>query len=233
MNRIPFIVAILWSVVGFAFYHFLSLNQSLAGKIWRSHTGLDPRVKMVVLQRVWGVLFLGIISWGLELLFMDGSAKACGLSFSFTGTLPWWSYLVFPLILLLSYLSASTPSNLALYPQIRVENWSLRILLISTVSWMAFLVAYEFLFRGFLLFATLQVLDPWMAIALNCSLYAFAHFYKGPRETFGAIPAGILLCYLTLQTGNIWSAVIIHSVMALSNEWFSLRAHPQMNLFRK
>jgi membrane protease YdiL (CAAX protease family) len=41
---------------------------------------------------------------------------------------------------------------------------------------------------------------------------------------------GILLCYITLHTGNIWSAVIIHSSMALSNEWFSLRSHPNMHL---
>jgi len=97
---------------------------------------------------------------------------------------------------------------------------------------MIFLVAYEFFFRGFILYASLTVLDPWSAIALNCSLYGFAHFYKGPGETFGAIIVGVLLCYLTIVTGNIWSAVAIHSVMALSNEWFSLRAHPDMKLIR-
>ena len=70
----------------------------------------------------------------------------------------------------------------------------------------------------------------WPAIALNCILYALAHFYKGPGEILGAIPVGILLCYLTLHTGNIWSAVIIHSTMALSNEWFSIRSHPNMHL---
>ena len=73
-------------------------------------------------------------------------------------------------------------------------------------------------------------MGPWAAIALNCSLYAFAHFYKGPGETFGAIPLGIMFCYLTLLTGNIWTAVVIHSVMALSNEWFSIRANPDINL---
>jgi membrane protease YdiL (CAAX protease family) len=43
---------------------------------------------------------------------------------------------------------------------------------------------------------------------------------------------GIILCYITLLTGNIWSAVIVHSLMALCNEWFSLRAHPEMKLIR-
>ena len=103
---------------------------------------------------------------------------------------------------------------------------------ISGISWILFLVGYEFLFRGFLLQASLGVMETGPAIALNCALYAFAHFYKGPGETFGAIPAGILFCYLTLLTGNIWCAVILHSVMALSNEWFSLKAHPEMSFTR-
>ncbi len=233
MDHTPFIVAMLWSVVGFAFYYFLSLNQSLAGRIWKFQADLDSRVKVVVLQRTWGVIFLGLISLFLVLLLPEESPGDYGFSFSFAGSLPWWSYLLLPLILIAGYFSASTPGNLALYPQIRIENWSRGILLLSALSWVLFLVAYEFLFRGFLLFASLEVLDPWMAIALNCSIYAFAHFYKGPAETFGAIPVGILLCYLTIQTGNIWSAVMIHSVMALTNEWFSLRAHPKMTLTRK
>jgi len=233
MDHTPFIVAILWSVVGFALYYFLSKDQSLTARIWKTNSGLDFRVKVVILQRTWGVIFLGLISLFLVSILPEGSPGDYVVSFSFSGSLPWWSYLVLPLILIAGYFSASTPSNLALYPQIRLENWSVGILLSSAVSWIVFLVAYEFFFRGFLLFATLQVLDPWMAIALNCSLYAFAHFYKGPGETFGAIPVGIMLCYLTILTGNIWSAVIIHSVMALTNEWLSLRAHPEMSLKRK
>ncbi len=79
--------------------------------------------------------------------------------------------------------------------------------MLSAGTWVAYLVGYEFLFRGFLFHATLQVWSLWPAIALNCILYALAHFYKGPGEIIGAIPVGILLCYLTLHTGNIWSAM--------------------------
>jgi membrane protease YdiL (CAAX protease family) len=107
------------------------------------------------------------------------------------------------------------------------------LLSLSASSWVAFLIAYEFMFRGFLLFSSVTVLNPAAAIGLNVAIYALAHFYKGPLEVVGAIPLGIILCYLTLHTGNIWSAVIIHSTMALSHEWFSLKAHPQMKLVRK
>jgi membrane protease YdiL (CAAX protease family) len=107
------------------------------------------------------------------------------------------------------------------------------LLWLSAASWVAFLIAYEFMFRGFLLFSSISVLNPAVAIGLNVALYALAHFYKGALEVVGAIPLGIILCYLTMLTGNIWCAVALHSMMALSHEWFSLKAHPQMKLIRK
>ncbi len=225
-----FIVAVLWSAVGFACYYFLSLNESLAVKIWKSHPGLDTQVKHVVLQRGLGLLFLGIISAILVLVLPDIGLKGSGLGFSFLAPLPWWSYLFIPIILVVGYLNAPKPGNLALYPQIRIKNWTPGILALSGISWMVFLIGYEFLFRGFLLYASLDVMTPWAAIGLNCTIYAFAHFYKGPGEAFGAIPFGILLCYLTLYTGNIWTAVAIHLLMALSNEWFSIWRNPELKV---
>ncbi|MDX2431639.1 MAG: CPBP family intramembrane metalloprotease [Bacteroides sp.] len=221
MDQREFVVAMFWAVIGFAAYYFLAHKKSASGK-----------VREVLLQRSWGVLFMGFASLLIILIIWKENPKTYGLGFSFLSPPPWWTYMLLPVIIIASYFQAASPANLAIYPQIRIEKWSGRILALSAGSWIAFLVAYEFFFRGFLLFASLTVLDPWSAIALNCSLYGFAHFYKGPGETFGAVLVGIILCYITLQTGNIWSAVVIHSTMALSNEWFSLRAQPKMQVLR-
>ena len=228
-----FLIAVMWSVVGFACYYFLSLNKLLAIKIWKSNPDLDQQVKQVVLQRTWGLLFLGIISIVIIQLLLKGNLRDYGLGISFLAPPPWWSYLLIPVVLVTGYFSAQKPGNLAQYPQMRIKEWTPGILALSGISWVIFLIAYEFLFRGFLLYASLEVMDPWAAIALNCSIYAFAHLYKSPGETFGAIPMGILLCYLTLLTGNIWSAVGLHSVMALSNEWFSIRMNPDLKVMVK
>lgn len=222
MNSTVFSIAILWGVVGFAAYYFLAHKKFHSGK-----------VREVVAQRGWGVLFLGLATLLVILLGFKEKPGAFGLGFSFIVSPPWWSYLAIPLIVIASHFQAATPDNLAVYPQIRIEKWSNKIVALSAGSWIAFLVAYEFFFRGFILFASLTVLDPLPAIALNCSFYGFAHFYKGPGETFGAMAVGVLLCYLTIITGNIWSAVLIHSVMALSNEWFSLRSNPDMKVVKK
>ena len=227
-----FSVAILWSVVGFGSYYFLSLNNSCIRCFGNKCKILDSQGNQVLLQRMLGLLFLGIFSALIILLLPDITLKEYGLSFNFLSMPPWWSWLLIPLILMMGYFAAQKPDNLKMYPQIRAPQWTRGMILISSVSWVLFLIGYEFLFRGFVLHASLELMGPVPAIALNCAIYAFAHFYKGPGEAFGAIPVGILLCYLTLITGNIWCAVILHSVMALSNEWFSLKAHPEMSVMR-
>ena len=229
-GELEFVLAVSWCAIGFTTYYFLSLSQGPAGRWGRLLRGFDQQGNQIIWQRILGMVFLGIVSGIIILLFPGVGLADYGLSFSFSSAPPWWSYLLIPLILILGYKAAFAPKNLIMYPQIRTLNWTPSLLFFSAISWVAFLVAYEFLFRGFLLHASLAIMNPYAAFALNCSLYALAHLYKGPAETFGAIPVGIVLCYLTLVTGNIWAAVILHSLMALSNEWFSIAAHPDMKL---
>jgi len=231
-GELAFVLAISWCAIGFGTYYFLSLSNTFVGRIGILVKGFDGPGNQVVLQRLLGILFLGIISAIIILILPGAALKDYGLGFSFIAPPPWWSYLLVPLILGIGSFSARTPRNLVMYPQIRLKQWTPWLLFISAVSWIAFLIGYEFLFRGFLLHASLDLMQTIPAFALNSALYALAHFYKGPGETYGSIPVGIILCYLTLITGNIWSAVLLHSIMALSNEWLSIRAHPDMNLIR-
>ena len=227
------LTGLLWSLTGFALYYFLS--KQAFPSVWLSAKVqmLKPEVSRILAQRAWGVLFLGIIPMMIIHVGLNRPLTDFGLRLQFLQPPPWWIYALIPLIALISYATASKPSNLALYPQIRARTWSNGTVWLNAISWVVFLVAYEFLFRGFLLFCSLATLNPFSAIVLNVVLYAFAHFYKGPSEVFGSIPIGVVFCYLTLITGNIWCAVAIHSIMALSHEWFSLQAHPQINLVRK
>ena len=227
-ENLRFSIAILWCVVGFGSYYFLAHSIICKRRFGAPCKILDGQGNHVLLQRILGFLFLGVLSVLIILILSDLSLKEYGLSFTFRSAPPGWSWLLIPMILIMGYFAARKPGNLKNYPQIRAKTWTSGMIAISGISWVLFLVGYEFLFRGFVLHASLELMDPVPAIVLNCALYAFAHFYKGPGETFGAIPVGIVLCYITLSTGNIWAAVILHSVMALSNEWFSLRAHPEM-----
>jgi membrane protease YdiL (CAAX protease family) len=215
---------------GFIFYYFLSYSERIK-KLLKAG---DGERSIVLFQRITGV----VIFFGAPfLILLIGGTKSIvdfGVIRPVTETYL-WTIILSLLIVPINYFNSRTPDNLEMYPQIRANTWSSRLLFVSAISWMAYLVSYEFLFRGFLFFSTLLLIGLWPAIILNTAIYALIHFPKGIKETVGAIPLGIILCYLTYRTGSIWVAVFVHIIMALTNEWFSIRANPEISvkLFRK
>ena len=133
---------------------------------------------------------------------------------------------------LLNMFAAKSASNLTMYPQIRAKVWSKNLILISAMSWMTYLLGYEIMFRGVLFYNCLNEMSLFSAIIINISLYSLVHIPKGINETIGALPMGIVLCLLTWVTGSFWAAFILHSLLALTNEWFSLKYHPEMKIFK-
>ena len=139
-----------------------------------------------------------------------------------------WILALSVLIIPLVYFSAKKPKNLLNYPQIRAKVWTKKMLFINAFGWFLYLFGYEFLFRGVLLIPLIEPLGMWPAIAINISLYSATHIPKGLDETIGAIPLGFILCLLTISSGTIWIAFIVHVVMAWTNTFTALKFHPEM-----
>ena len=116
------------------------------------------------------------------------------------------------------------------HPQIRAGQWDAGLLAVSALGWVAYLIGYEIMFRGFLLFASFEAFGFWPAILINVIIYSLAHIPKGRIETLGSAPVGILLSLVTLWQGYLWYALFTHITMALSNEWLSLYYAPGMKL---
>ncbi len=117
------------------------------------------------------------------------------------------------------------------YPMIRLREWSVGTAVINIVTWALYLFAYEFMFRSLLLLAFVPYgLD--IAIGLNVSLYVTTHLVKSLQEGIASLPFGILLCFLSLQSGSFVPAFVIHLGLALATSFGSLRLHPQMSLRR-
>jgi hypothetical protein len=173
-------------------------------------------------QRMTGVLLYGLVpavvasSIGVDWVQM-------WMRFQIDLNCLYWMLGLGALATLLNWLFTRTPSNLALYPMIRQQPpWSKGLFFRSAFSWSAYLFAYEFLFRGFLLFTTARELGAEIAIIINISLYVMAHIHKGIVESLGSILMGALCCHISLEAGNIWPAAFVHIVLGLSNEWLSL-----------
>lgn len=219
-DQLSFLIAIFFSTIGFVFYHFY--NEGQKDKLTQGS------LKQVLTQRLSGVLIFGLAP-ALTLIFIKagGEIKNAVGSASYSLLLPLVIITVF--LMPIGFYNSRTKQNLSMYPQIRIRNWNLSLLVVSALSWIAYLFAYEFLFRGILFTSSVSFLGLWPAIILNVGIYSLVHIPKGFKESFWAIVLGVIICLLVVRTGSFWIAFFIHIVLALSNEWFSLRAHPDIH----
>ncbi len=217
----------------FSAYYFLSNSESLK-KFFIRRIGIEKiKIYWVLFEKLTGFIFFGIIPLTVVFIVFNDRILTYGISTENILLSLYWTAGLSPVLIILSYFNSKTKENLQRYPQIRTSKWSLQLLVVSALSWVLYLLAYEFMFRGFLLFVSERNLGVWLAIIINIVIYSLAHLPKGVKETVGAIPLGLVLCLITLQTGNIWASFFLHLVLALSNEWFSLKANPDMKFYIK
>ena len=81
-----------------------------------------------------------------------------------------------------------------------------------------FLVAYEFFFRGILLNSLVTDTGIVAGILINIILYVTAHWFADKKEIIGCIPFGAILCFISLASGSIWPAVILHIALSIPYE---------------
>ena len=217
MYNSAFIIAIVSSTLGYVIYLAITSSEKIG-------TRLSPdknyNVRHILFQRFTGVLIFGLLPC-IGILSFSGFDF---ISFKVNKETLLWILLLSLVILPVNFFNSKTPDNLSQYPQIRKTSWSAGLIGVSALSWIAYLFAYELLFRGFLLFSSLELLGYWPAIILNTGIYSIVHYPKGKKEAFGAVPFGLILCVLTIHTGSFMIAFLAHVLLALSNEWFSLYA---------
>lgn len=218
--------------IGYLLYYFIAHSTLLRRKM-EYHLGVErTKVRWVLFQRLTGFIFLGMIP-AMILPFIPLTLEQVGIAFKNMLTSLSWIAAIGAVVVVVNFFAARKPGNLSMYPQIRINGWTYRILIASSLGWMLYLLGYEFMFRGLLLFSGVPVFGIWPAIVLNVSLYAIVHIPKGLRETIASIPLGLILCVLTIKTGTIWIAYFTHVILALSNEYLSLYFHPEMRLGSK
>jgi len=220
MHNPAFIISVIFSTIGYVCYLAITSSDKVRKRVSPDQT---DNVNHILLQRLTGILIFGLLPSILIICFSGTDL----ISLSMNKESLFWILILSLVIIPMSYLNSKSPDNLAQYPQIRNASWNAGLIAVSALSWIAYLLAYELLFRGFLLFSSLELLDYWPAILLNTGIYSIVHYPKGMKEALGAVPFGIIICVLTIKTGGLLVAFSAHIIMALSNEWFSLYAANQ------
>lgn len=212
--------------ISFIVYHFL-VNSKWFAERWK---GASAPADRIISQRLAGLVIMGLIPFGIALAVTHKAPTYFGFGFQNMPKVLLWTLAASAIVLPLSFLNARKPANLDMYPQIRTPEWTFGLLFRSNLTWVLYLIGYETLFRGILFFPLLDQFGLIPALVVNVAIYSIAHIPKGITETVGAIPFGIVVCLAAAASGVIWFPILIHCVMALSSEWFSLYFHPEMRL---
>jgi membrane protease YdiL (CAAX protease family) len=81
-----------------------------------------------------------------------------------------------------------------------------------------FLIIYEIFFRGIMLFCLIGDFGIAVAVFINLLLYVLIHWQSDKKERYGSVLMGLVLCFITIYYQNVWPAIAIHLMLALSNE---------------
>jgi len=158
-----------------------------------------------------GIFWLGLV----PLFFFKQTAIAL---FSGTGVpgLYWWlAYSVaFVLIALTGFRSGS---------QIQIRQSNPNILSGKLVNLyfpvrILFVSAYEFFFRGILLFDLITRLGMYPAVIISTGLTVLIHVFTNKKEMWGCVPFGIILSAFCISIHAVWPAIAIHIVLSLAYE---------------
>ncbi|HET7715134.1 MAG TPA: CPBP family intramembrane glutamic endopeptidase [Bauldia sp.] len=213
-------LAVAATVILYGLYYLLISSQTI-----RARRG---SIAGVVAKRLSGVLVLGLLPAVLIAAFLPFTLVEVGLTAEVPDRTWLWVAGASLVIVPACFATAHKPANFDVYPEMRTAEWGPGAVAANSLSSALYMFAYEFLFRGILLFPCLAALPTGWAIAINVALYALAHVPKGPREALGSIPLGIVLCLATIDTGAIWAAFLIHSIMSQLNDYLAVRANPEM-----
>jgi membrane protease YdiL (CAAX protease family) len=216
--------ALILFILAYELYWFLSLSP-----IMRSISHGNTLVQFMLKKSLGFVLF-GIAVPAAALILLPVTLPQMGLSWpgsASSGVLTLGASLVLGLLCVAaSWLSnrskARRKVTFGRYPEIESEVWSAQTVVIHVIFWTLYLAGYELMFRGVLQTILIEAAGIRIGIAVTTVIYSAVHIPKGAGEALGALILGILLSILTLSTGSIIAAVIIHCALALPNGLFAV-----------
>lgn len=115
---------------------------------------------------------------------------------------------------------SGTESFAATYPKLRAAENSMSLYLIYETTYLVKWMAWEFFFRGFMLFGFATVFGT-RAVLFSTVPFAIAHFAKPEVELLAAVPSGFILCWISWQSKSIWPGVFLHSMVASTMDFFA------------
>lgn len=132
--------------------------------------------------------------------------------------------LLIPFVIVpLMWMAAKMPDVRAEYPLAKVLFqrpelfWQYELIYI-----LFYYVAWEFYFRGFMLFGLARSLGPGVAILIQTLASCLIHLGKPEGESIGAIIAGVLFGFIAWRTQSFWYGFLMHIAIGFFTDFFIL-----------
>lgn len=149
------------------------------------------------------------ISSNMGLRWGDGRAGSIILIFSI------------PILMIISYISSYQPAFQAEYPLAKNIISDHQYIFIYELAYVVlYYLAWEFYFRGFLLFGLKNKYGPMAAILIQTISSSLVHIGKPADEAMASVLAGLIFGAIALRTGSIIYTFILHAVLGVSLDLF-------------
>ncbi len=100
-------------------------------------------------------------------------------------------------------------------------SWTL--FLTYEAAYFAYFIAWEFLFRGWMVHGLAPKWGTGAAILAQVAPFAVMHLGKAELEALGSIIAGVALGILSVRTRSFYYGALIHGVVAVWMDWLSAK----------
>lgn len=235
MENAFLILCLATASVGFILWYVLSSSLRLPVRYQIMYDANPPYVSRILRRRTLATIIYAVIPLVI-IRYTDWigrpSLSDLNISFAWNSDVSKYSAIGVLVVIVMSLITTKRESNLEIYPELRVRFWRPNILIWSALSWVMYILAYEFFYRGLLLQALLFHLDEIPAIAACTALYGLTHYFKLNRMTPLSIIWSVISCYMVLRVGSLWPAIIIHLSLCLVIEWLSIKYHREMYVRR-
>lgn len=106
--------------------------------------------------------------------------------------------------------AARFPAFQAYYPIQPMAGYSWRYLLYFELTYGAYMLAWEWFYRGFLTFGLARGFGPTAAVVTQAAAFCVMHYGKPPAEMAGSFIAGIALGILALRGRSFLPCFALH-----------------------
>ncbi len=220
-------IVIIGTLLFFYIYFYFSGSGFLEKRILRP-ASVKNYVLHFLSKKASGFLLLGLIPGIIYFSFVETSFGAFGLTVHHLISTFWIVLILSVITISVAYFNQkANPENNSL--QIPIKKWNFWLFSINSLGWIIYLIAYEFLFRGILLYECNIAFGYWAAIAINTAIYSAIHMVNGKEQAIGALVFGPIACYFVLKFGTLWIPIFMHIALSLSADFFSIRFNPDLS----